>query len=75
MEQRKSKIGLVKVKFKKDANGRLVRVDDDLVQIGGAKETVRVKASSRHGIGTRNLAGAGLGAHYLVKDASGRLVV
>lgn len=75
MEQRKSKIGTVKVKAKRDTNGRLVRVDDDLVQIGGAKETVRVKASSRHGIGTGNLAGAGLGVHHLVKDASGRLVV
>lgn len=68
MEQRKSKIGTVKVKVKRDANGRLV-------QIGGDKEVVRVKASSGHGIGTRNLAGAGLGVHHLVKDANGRLVV
>lgn len=53
-----------KIKVKRDANGRLV-------QIGGDREIVRVKPSSRHGRGV----GAGLGAHYLVKDASGRLVV
>ena len=75
-----------KIKVKRDANGRLVQTFDaqvkvkrdangDLVQIGGDKETVRVKASSRHGIGTRNLAGAGLGVHHLIKDASGRLIV
>lgn len=74
MERRKSKIGTVKVKFKRDANGRLVRVDDDLVQIGGAKEIVRVKVSSRHGMGCK-ADDAGLGAHQFVKDASGRLVV
>lgn len=48
----------------KTANGRLV-------QIGGDREIVRVKPSSRHGRGV----GAGLGTHHLVKDASGRLVV
>lgn len=48
----------------KTANGRLV-------QIGGDRETVKVKPSSRHGSGV----GAGLGVHYLMKDASGRLVV
>jgi hypothetical protein len=45
--------------------------DGRLVQIGGDRETVKVKPSSRHGRGV----GAGLGTHYLVKDASGRLVV
>lgn len=48
----------------KTANGRLV-------QIGGDREVVKVKPSSRHGSGV----GAGLGVHYLIKDASGRLVV
>jgi len=62
MERRKT--GKAQVKIKMDANGRLV-------QIGGDREIVRVKPSSRHGRGV----GAGLGAHYLVKDASGRLVV
>lgn len=62
MERRKT--GKAQVKVKRDANGRLV-------QIGGDSETVKAKPSSRHGSGV----GAGLGAHYLVKDASGRLVV
>lgn len=53
-----------KIRVKKDANGRLV-------QIGGDREAVKVKPSSRHGSGV----GAGLGVHYLMKDASGRLVV
>lgn len=48
----------------KTANSRLV-------QIGGDRETVKVKPSSRHGSGV----GAGLGTHQLIKDASGRLVV
>lgn len=60
-----------KTKVKRDASGRLVRVDSDLVQIGGDREAVKVKPSSRHG----SEVGAGLGVHYLVKDASGRLVV
>lgn len=55
------------VKAKRDASGRLV-------PIGGDKEAVRVKASSRHGSGCMT-DDAGLGAHYLVKDASGRIVV
>ena len=58
------KTGKAQVKIKMDANGRLV-------QIGGDREIVRVKPSSRHGRGV----GAGLGTHHLVKDASGRLVV
>ena len=62
MERRKT--GKAQVKIKMDANGRLV-------QIGGDREIVRVKPSSRHGRGV----GAGLGTHHLVKDASGRLVV
>lgn len=62
MERRKT--GKAQVKIKLDANGRLV-------QIGGDREVVKVKPSSRHGSGV----GAGLGVHYLVKDASGRLVV
>lgn len=62
MERRKT--GKAQVKIKLDANGRLV-------QIGGDRETVKVKPSSRHGSGV----GAGLGVHYLMKDASGRLVV
>ena len=45
--------------------------DGRLVQIGGDRETVKVKPSSRHGRGV----GAGLGTHHLVKDASGRIVV
>lgn len=53
-----------KIKVKRDANGRLV-------QIGGDREVVKAKPSSRHGSGV----GAGLGVHYLIKDASGRLVV
>lgn len=57
-----------KIKVKRDANGRLV-------QIGNSGETVRVKASSRHDSEAGNRAGAGLGTHHLVKDASGRLVV
>lgn len=54
-------------------NRHFVTKTDDgrLVQIGGDRETVKVKPSSRHGRGV----GAGLGTHYLVKDASGRLVV
>lgn len=48
----------------KTANGRLV-------QIGGDRETVKVKPSSRHG----SSVGAGLGTHHLIKDANGRLVV
>lgn len=62
MERRKT--GKAQVKIKMDANGRLV-------QIGGDREIVRVKPSSRHGRGV----GAGLGTHQLIKDASGRLVV
>lgn len=62
MERRKT--GKAQVKVKMDANGRLV-------QIGGDREAVKVKPSSRHGSGV----GAGLGVHYLIKDASGRLVV
>lgn len=62
MERRKT--GKAQVKVKRDANGRLV-------QIGGDRETVKAKPSSRHGSGV----GAGLGVHYLMKDASGRLVV
>jgi hypothetical protein len=58
------KTGKAQVKVKRDANGRLV-------QIGGDRETVKAKPSSRHGSGV----GAGLGVHYLVEDASGRLVV
>lgn len=62
MERRKT--GKAQVKVKRDANGRLV-------QIGGDREAVKVKPSSRHG----SEVGAGLGVHYLVKDASGRIVV
>lgn len=62
MERRKT--GKAQVKIKMDANGRLV-------QIGGDREVVKAKPSSRHGSGV----GAGLGVHYLIKDASGRLVV
>lgn len=62
MERRKT--GKAQVKIKLDANGRLV-------QIGGDREVVKVKPSSRHGSGVE----AGLGVHYLIKDASGRLVV
>lgn len=62
MERRKT--GKAQVKIKMDANGRLV-------QIGGDREAVKVKPSSRHG----SEVGAGLGVHYLVKDASGRIVV
>ena len=58
------KTGKAQVKIKMDANGRLV-------QIGGDREVVKAKPSSRHGSGV----GAGLGVHYLNKDASGRLVV
>lgn len=61
---KRRKTGTAQVKVKLDANGRLV-------QIGGDRETVKAKPSSRHGSGV----GAGLGVHYLMKDASGRLVV
>ena len=61
---KRRKTGTAQVKVKMDANGRLV-------QIGGDREVVKVKPSSRHGSGV----GAGLGVHHLVKDASGRLVV
>lgn len=61
---KRRKTGTAQVKVKMDANGRLV-------QIGGDREIVKVKPSSRHGRGV----GAGLGTHHLVKDASGRLVV
>lgn len=61
---KRRKTGTAQVKVKMDANGRLV-------QIGGDREVVKVKPSSRHGSGV----GAGLGVHYLIKDASGRLVV
>ena len=60
----RGKTGKALVKVKRDANG-------SLVQIGGDREIVRVKPSSRHESGV----GAGLGVHYLVKDASGRIVV
>lgn len=69
MTERRSsdKIKVKIIKAKKDANGRLV-------QISGDKEIVSVKASSRHGRG--GVADdAGLCAHQLVKDASGRIVV
>ena len=62
------KIKVKIVKAKRDANGRLV-------PIGNSGETVRVKASSRHDSEAGNRAGAGLGTHQLIKDASGRLVV
>lgn len=65
---KRRKTGTAQVKVKMDANGRLV-------QIGGDREAVRVNASSRHGRGTGNLAGVGLGVHPLVKDASGCLAV
>lgn len=61
---KRRKTGTAQVKVKMDANGRLV-------QIGGDREVVKAKPSSRHGSGV----GAGLGVHYLIKDASGRLVV
>ena len=61
---KRRKTGTAQVKVKMDANGRLV-------QIGGDREVVKAKPSSRHGRGV----GAGLGTHYLVKDASGRIVV
>lgn len=61
---KRRKTGTAQVKVKMDANGRLV-------QIGGDREVVKAKPSSRHGSGV----GAGLGIHYLIKDASGRLVV
>lgn len=61
---KRRKTGTAQVKVKMDANGRLV-------PIGGDREVVKVKPSSRHGSGV----GAGLGVHYLIKDASGRLVV
>lgn len=61
---KRRKTGTAQVKVKMDANGRLV-------QIGGDREAVKVKPSSRHG----SEVGAGLGVHYLVKDASGRIVV
>lgn len=65
MERRSGdKIKVKIVKAKRDANGRLV-------PIGCDKETM----PSRSGRGNSISAGAGLGAHYLVKDASGRLVV
>lgn len=60
---KRRKTGTAQVKVKMDANGRLV-------QIGGDREVVKVKPSSRHGSGVE----AGLGVHYLMKDASGRLV-
>lgn len=76
------KTGTAQVRVERDANGRLVQVgkaqvkvkrdtNGRLVQIGGDRETVKAKPSSRHGSGV----GAGLGVHYLVEDASGRLVV
>lgn len=70
MTERRSsdKIKVKIVKAKRDANGRLV-------PIGNSGETVRVKASSRHDSEAGNRAGAGLGTHQLIKDASGRLVV
>lgn len=61
---KRRKTGTAQVKVKRDANGRLV-------QIGGDRETVKAKPSSRHGSGV----GAGLGVHYLMKDASGHIVV
>lgn len=61
---KRRKTGTAQVKVKMDANGRLV-------QIGGDREVVKAKPSSRHGSGV----GAGLGVHYLIKDASGRLVM
>lgn len=61
---KRRKTGTAQVKVKMDANGRLV-------QIGGDREVVKAKPSSRHGSGV----GAGLGVHYLIKDASGRIVV
>lgn len=70
MTERRSsdKIKVKIVKVKRDANGRLV-------PIGNSGETVRVKASSRHDSEAGNRAGAGVGTHQLIKDASGRLVV
>lgn len=68
MERRSSdKIKVKIVKAKRDANGRLV-------PIGCDKETTRVKVPSMSGRGC-TAGDAGLGAHQLVKDASGRLVV